>query len=39
MFSTVGCEFLYWCFQDIAQVPLRLYKKLAAKGITAVLDD
>ena len=38
-FNTACGEFIQWCFHDIAQSPLRLDKKLAAKGIAAVFDD
>ena len=35
---TARCKFLQRRFQNIAQPPLRLDKKLTAKGIAAVLD-
>ena len=36
---TADGEFLYRRFQDVAQPPLRFYKKLAAEAVTSVLDN
>jgi hypothetical protein len=36
---TANCEFLQRRFKNVAQLPLRLDKKLTAKGIAAVLDN
>ena len=37
--NTACGEFFYRRFHDVAQPPLWLDKKLAAKGITSVLDN
>ncbi len=38
-FNTAGGEFIQRCFHDVAQSPLRLDKKFAAKGIAGVFDN